>query len=169
MILGVVEGLTEYLPVSSTGHLLLAERILGIGDDPHQTPARQAQTKEAVDAYTICIQAGAIIAVLWLYFGRIRQILLGLVGRDAAGRRFGPAVQQDDQVLPFRSLAGRGGVAARRSGHIGREPAQPRPASGASTRPRAGGHDLADGADHRLCPMHRHVAGSSPPLREKIP
>jgi undecaprenyl-diphosphatase len=87
VILGVVEGLTEYLPVSSTGHLLLTERIMGIGEGPDQSPARRAQTKEAVDAYTICIQAGAIIAVLWLYFGRIQQILLGLIGRDAAGRR----------------------------------------------------------------------------------
>jgi undecaprenyl-diphosphatase len=87
VVLGVVEGLTEYLPVSSTGHLLLAEKIMGIGEDPYQSPARREQTKEAVDAYTICIQAGAIIAVLWLYFGRIKQILLGLMGRDAAGRR----------------------------------------------------------------------------------
>ena len=87
VVLGIVEGLTEYLPVSSTGHLLLAEKIMGIGEDPHQAPARREQTKEAVDAYTICIQAGAIIAVLWLYFGRIQQILLGLIGKDAAGRR----------------------------------------------------------------------------------
>jgi len=87
VVLGVVEGLTEYLPVSSTGHLLLAEKVMGIGDDPNLTAIQQEQTKEAVDAYTICIQAGAILAVLWLYFGRIKQILRGLVGRDEAGRR----------------------------------------------------------------------------------
>lgn len=87
VVLGIVEGLTEYLPVSSTGHLLLAEKIMGIGDDPHQTPARRTQTEEAADAYTVCIQAGAILAVLWLYSGRIRQILLGLAGKDAQGRR----------------------------------------------------------------------------------
>ena len=87
VVLGLVEGLTEYLPVSSTGHLLLAEKILGIGEDPDQSPAQREQTKEAADAYTICIQAGAILAVLWLYFGRVKQILRGVAGRDLAGRR----------------------------------------------------------------------------------
>ncbi|MDX9921852.1 MAG: undecaprenyl-diphosphate phosphatase [Syntrophales bacterium] len=87
VVLGVVEGLTEYLPVSSTGHLLLAEKIMGIGEDPRQSPAQREQTKEAVDAYTICIQAGAILAVLWLYSGRIKQILRGMMGKDSTGRR----------------------------------------------------------------------------------
>ena len=86
-ILGVVEGLTEYLPVSSTGHLLLAERILSIGDDPAASVEQRARTKEATDAYTICIQIGAIIAVLGLYFRRVKQMLLGSVGKDAAGRQ----------------------------------------------------------------------------------
>lgn len=86
-VLGVVEGLTEYLPVSSTGHLLLATYVMGIGDDPSQSPAQRERTKEAADAYIICIQAGAILAVLWLYFGRVKQILRGLVGNDADGRR----------------------------------------------------------------------------------
>ena len=82
VVLGLVEGLTEYLPVSSTGHLLLAEKILGIGEDPDQSPAQREQTKEAADAYTI-----SILAVLWLYFGRVKQILRGVAGRDLAGRR----------------------------------------------------------------------------------
>ncbi|MEJ2038611.1 MAG: undecaprenyl-diphosphate phosphatase [Desulfosarcinaceae bacterium] len=86
VVLGVVEGVTEYLPVSSTGHLLLAERLMGIGDDPRQSPAQRARTKEATDAYTICIQVGAILAVLWLYFGRVKQILWGAMGKDPAGR-----------------------------------------------------------------------------------
>ncbi|MEA3363068.1 MAG: undecaprenyl-diphosphate phosphatase [Thermodesulfobacteriota bacterium] len=86
-ILGVVEGLTEYLPVSSTGHLLLAQRILSIGDNKSASVEEQARTKEATDAYTICIQIGAIIAVLGLYFRRVKQMLLGLVGKDVEGRQ----------------------------------------------------------------------------------
>jgi len=78
-ILGVVEGVTEYLPVSSTGHLLLTENILGIANDP--------ESKRAANAYVIVIQAGAILAVLGLYRRRIRQMLLGLMGRDADGKR----------------------------------------------------------------------------------
>jgi undecaprenyl-diphosphatase len=87
VVLGVVEGLTEYLPVSSTGHLLLAERIMGIGDSASATAEQKQRTKEAVDAYTICIQAGAIIAVLGLYFRRVKQMVLGLTGKDLAGRQ----------------------------------------------------------------------------------
>ncbi len=71
--LGIVEGLTEYLPVSSTGHLLLSQRLMKI-------PAGQA-----ADAYAICIQSGAILAVLWLYWPQVRKMLLGIVGRDRQG------------------------------------------------------------------------------------
>ena len=80
-ILGIVEGVTEYLPVSSTGHLLLAERIMGIGGESFSSAEEELQTREAIDAYIICIQAGAIIAVLGLYFRRVRQMLLGTLGR----------------------------------------------------------------------------------------
>jgi len=75
LILGLVEGLTEYLPVSSTGHLLLFQRALGIAEG------------EAANAYAICIQAGAIVAVLGLYRERVASMFRGLVGRDAEGRR----------------------------------------------------------------------------------
>ena len=55
--------------------------------DPYQSPAQREQRKEALDAYTICIQAGAILAVLWLYFRRVKQILRGMFGKDSDGRR----------------------------------------------------------------------------------
>ena len=87
IVLGIVEGLTEYLPVSSTGHLLLAERIMGIGDAQATSTEKRKQIKEATNAYIVCIQIGAIIAVLWLYSRRIKQILLGLTGQDAEGRQ----------------------------------------------------------------------------------
>ena len=78
VVLGLVEGLTEYLPVSSTGHLLVTNEILGLGGT--------AESDQALDAYAICIQAGAILAVIVLYQERIRQMLDGLLGRSAEGR-----------------------------------------------------------------------------------
>lgn len=78
-VLGVVEGVTEYLPVSSTGHLVVAERLMGIG----QTDA----TKTATDTYTIAIQLGAIVAVLAIYWRRCLSVANGLIGRDPDGRR----------------------------------------------------------------------------------
>jgi undecaprenyl-diphosphatase len=74
-ILGLVEGITEYLPVSSTGHLLLAEGLMRI-------PQSQAS-----NSYAIAIQGGAILAVLGLYRARVGSMLEGIVGRDADGRR----------------------------------------------------------------------------------
>jgi undecaprenyl-diphosphatase len=75
VVLGVVEGVTEFLPVSSTGHLILAQRAVGI------------RSSEAADAYLICIQAGAILAVLGLYWRHAVAMLRGLLGRDPVGLR----------------------------------------------------------------------------------
>jgi undecaprenyl-diphosphatase len=74
LLLGLVEGVTEFLPVSSTGHLLLAQRALGI------------ERGEAADAWAICVQAGAILAVLVLYPARCKQVCRGVIGRDPVGR-----------------------------------------------------------------------------------
>ena len=78
ILLGLVEGITEYLPVSSTGHLILTTWLLGLDHPP--------KMKEATDTLNIVIQGGAILAVLGLYWNRVRQMLNGLIGRDPAGR-----------------------------------------------------------------------------------
>ena len=72
IILGIVEGITEYLPISSTGHLILAKSWMKLQGD-------------AVDPYLIVIQGGAILAVLGLYRQRVWTMLQGLVGKHAAG------------------------------------------------------------------------------------
>jgi undecaprenyl-diphosphatase len=74
-ILGVVEGLTEFLPVSSTGHLLLMEHFLGWGDD------------DFGKSFTILIQLGAILALLTIYFGRIWALATSMFSQSDA-RRF---------------------------------------------------------------------------------
>lgn len=69
IILGIVEGLTEYLPVSSTGHLILATELLGFD-------------AERWALFNIAIQPGAILAILVLYWRTFRDVLAGLVRRE---------------------------------------------------------------------------------------
>jgi len=66
LLLGIIEGITEFLPISSTGHLLIAEHWLG-----HRS-----------DLFNIAIQAGAILAVVLIYRQRLLQLLLGLRQRE---------------------------------------------------------------------------------------
>jgi undecaprenyl-diphosphatase len=97
VILGVVEGITEYLPISSTGHLLLTNELLGLNVEdpildennaPVLTPEGEAVTlKMAADAYAIVIQAGAILAVIFVYWPRVWQLILGVLGLSPTGRR----------------------------------------------------------------------------------
>lgn len=77
-VLGIVEGITEFLPVSSTGHLTVVVRLLGLDDG--------GRSAELVDSYTIAIQAGAILAVLGLYHKRVTSLVQGLRGGDPEGR-----------------------------------------------------------------------------------
>jgi undecaprenyl-diphosphatase len=77
-VLGVVEGVTEYLPISSTGHLLVASDLLGLGTSEADIAA--------ANTYAIAIQFGAILAVAGLFWKRFRDMLLGLVGRSESGR-----------------------------------------------------------------------------------
>ncbi len=84
-ILGVIEGITEYLPVSSTGHLIVAQRLMGIGTGG-------PESKAAADAFAICIQGGAILAVLGLYSKRVLQMIRGVLGKDPEGLRLAIAI-----------------------------------------------------------------------------
>lgn len=102
--LGVIEGVTEFLPISSTGHLIVANRVLGLDAAQQLTdsagqplwykrpgpknPAGEPLTlKLAADTYTVVIQTGAIGAVALLYWSRIMAMLVGLFGRSSPGFR----------------------------------------------------------------------------------
>lgn len=75
IILGIVEGITEFLPVSSTGHLMLATALLGA--DP-----------EKWAAFNVIIQLGAILAIVVLYWRTFWAVLVGLLKREAISWRF---------------------------------------------------------------------------------
>ena len=75
VILGIVEGVTEFLPVSSTGHLLLAERFFDLGEGSFW------------NSFTVLIQLGAILAILAIYFAKLWRIALGMFSKPD-DRRF---------------------------------------------------------------------------------
>ncbi len=104
VVLGLVEGITEFLPVSSTGHLIVTQHFFGLDDerqltDAHGTPrwikppspekpaGRPLSLKAAADAYTVIIQIGGIAAVVVLYWSQLWSLVLGVIGMDREGAR----------------------------------------------------------------------------------
>lgn len=104
VILGLIEGVTEYLPVSSTGHLIIATRALRLESEAplldkegqplwykkpsEKNPAGEPLTvRLAADTYNVIIQFGAIAAVALLYWSQILSMVKGLLGRDPEGLR----------------------------------------------------------------------------------
>lgn len=73
-VLGIVEGITEFLPISSTGHMILVARWLGL---PENDPG--------VKAFEVVIQTGALLAVFGIYLSRIRTMIRGIMGVERAG------------------------------------------------------------------------------------
>jgi undecaprenyl-diphosphatase len=95
LVLGAIEGFTEFLPISSTGHLILAGELLGF-----QNGAENGFAK----VFDVVIQLGAILAVVVFSFGRLWQVLVGLP-TDPAARRFALAV-----ILAFLPAAVLGAI-----------------------------------------------------------
>ena len=96
IVLGIVEGLTEFLPVSSTGHLILVGHLLRIDEGPH---------KDYADAFEVVIQLGALIAVVVYYRKLIADRLKGLMQRDPQAIRLVTAL-----AIAFVPAAGAGFV-----------------------------------------------------------
>lgn len=74
IFLGVVEGLTEFLPISSTGHLYLSQRLIGY--------------KDSAEIFTVVIQVGAIAAVIWFYRNQLLKTLSGIFKKNKAELKF---------------------------------------------------------------------------------
>ncbi len=104
IVLGLVEGITEFLPISSTGHLIIANHALHLDAEapladaagrplwykqpsPRNPAGEPLTLKLAADTYSVVIQFGAIAAVALLYWPQLLAICLGLLGRDPAGLR----------------------------------------------------------------------------------
>ena len=104
IVLGLIEGVTEFLPISSTGHLIITTHVLGLDSEKplvgkdglalwHVKPSPQNPDGEpltlklAADTYTVVIQVGAIAAVALIYWQSILNMVLGLFGRSSAGLR----------------------------------------------------------------------------------
>ncbi len=104
VVLGLVEGVTEFLPVSSTGHLIIANHFLGLDDErqltdatgaprwikppsPKEPTGRALTIKAAAAAFTVIIQIGGIAAVVVLYWSHLWSLALGCCGMNREGAR----------------------------------------------------------------------------------
>lgn len=96
--MGIVEGLTEFIPVSSTGHLILADAFLKF--------SQHLGSKEKADIFVVCIQLGAIMAIGWIYRKKLIGAFLSplsMLKSDAAKNRdFNAMMADDDFALLFK-------------------------------------------------------------------
>lgn len=99
LVTGAVEGVTEFLPISSTGHMIISDRLLGVRRDPHVTIAevrdrrgRAVSLERVADDAIVIIQLGAIVAVVFAFFGRIKGLLVGLVRGSPASRELARSI-----------------------------------------------------------------------------
>jgi len=79
-IYGIIEGVTEFLPISSTGHLIIASEVL-------EKKSSSELKKEAINAYLIVIQGGAILAVALIYRSQVWSMVLGILGMNPSGKK----------------------------------------------------------------------------------
>ena len=100
VVTGVVEGVTEYLPVSSTGHMILSDGLVcNVNKDPNVTvqgvvdrKGRAVSLDRVADDYLVIIQLGAILAVVVAFFGRLLGLLVGVVRGERAALQLALAI-----------------------------------------------------------------------------